>query len=41
MESRSHAIAAGLFAIILGAGVVLALWWFSDRVRYQKRACFS
>jgi hypothetical protein len=31
MESRSHAIAAGLFAIILGAGVVLALWWFSDK----------
>ena len=31
MESRSHAIAAGLFAIILSAGVVLALWWFSDK----------
>ena len=31
MESRSHAIAAGLFAIFLGAGVVLALWWFSDK----------
>ena len=27
MESRSHAIAAGLFAIVLSAGVVLALWW--------------
>ena len=31
MESRSHAIAAGLFAIILSAGLVLALWWFSDK----------
>ncbi len=31
MESRSHAIAAGLFAIVLSAGVVLALWWFSDK----------
>ena len=31
MESRSHAIAAGLFAIILSAGLVLAMWWFSDK----------
>jgi len=31
MESRSHAIAAGLFAIFLGAGILVALWWFSDR----------
>ncbi len=31
MENRSHAIAAGLFAIFLGVGVVLALWWFSDK----------
>lgn len=31
MESRSHAIAAGLFAILLSAGLVLALWWFSDK----------
>ena len=31
MENRSHAIAAGLFAIFLGVGVVVALWWFSDK----------
>lgn len=31
MENRAHAIATGLFAILLSAAVVLALWWFSDR----------
>ncbi|MDD3353664.1 MlaD family protein [Zoogloea sp.] len=31
MESRAHAIAAGLFALLLGFGVVFSLWWFSDR----------
>jgi phospholipid/cholesterol/gamma-HCH transport system substrate-binding protein len=31
MENRSHAIAAGLFAILLSACIVLALWWFSDK----------
>lgn len=31
MEDRSHAIAAGLFALFLGAALVVALWWFSDR----------
>ena len=30
MESRSHALVAGLFAIVLGTALVLALWWFSD-----------
>ena len=30
MESRSHALAAGLFAIVLSLGIALALWWFSD-----------
>ena len=30
MESRSHALAAGLFAIFLSLGIALALWWFSD-----------
>lgn len=30
MENRAHALAAGLFALILGAGVVFAIWWFSD-----------
>lgn len=30
MENRAHALAAGLFALILGAAVVFALWWFSD-----------
>ncbi len=31
MENRAHAIATGLFAILLSAAVVLALWWFSDK----------
>lgn len=31
MESRAHAIAAGLFVILLSAGIVLSLWWFSDK----------
>lgn len=31
MESRSHALVAGLFALVFGVGVVLALWWFSDQ----------
>lgn len=30
MESRSHALVAGLFAIVLGLAMVLSLWWFSD-----------
>ncbi|ACK55014.1 MULTISPECIES: MlaD family protein [Thauera] len=31
MENRAHALAAGLFAILLGAGVVFAIWWFSGQ----------
>jgi phospholipid/cholesterol/gamma-HCH transport system substrate-binding protein len=30
MEDRAHAFAAGLFALVLGAGIVFALWWFSQ-----------
>lgn len=30
MESRAHALAAGLFALILGGAMVVALWWFSQ-----------
>lgn len=30
MEDRAHAFAAGLFALALGAGIVFALWWFSQ-----------
>lgn len=29
MESRAHALAAGLFTLLLGAACVLAVWWFS------------
>ncbi|MBM3341350.1 MAG: MCE family protein [Betaproteobacteria bacterium] len=29
MESRAHAIIAGLFTVLLGAGVILAAVWFS------------
>ncbi len=38
MENRSHAIAAGLFVIVLSAGLLLAALWLTrdhlDRVRY-------
>jgi phospholipid/cholesterol/gamma-HCH transport system substrate-binding protein len=30
MENRAHALAAGLFALILGGAMVVALWWFSQ-----------
>lgn len=30
MENRSHAIAAGLFALLLGCGVLFSIWWFSQ-----------
>ena len=30
MENRAYAFAAGLFALVLGAGVVFAVWWFSQ-----------
>lgn len=29
MENRAHALAAGLFAVLLGAALVIAVWWFS------------
>lgn len=29
MESRAHALMAGLFALLLGAAAVIAVWWFS------------
>lgn len=29
MESRAHALLAGLFALVLGAAAVLSVWWFS------------
>lgn len=30
MENRAHALAAGLFVIILGLAVALVVWWFGD-----------
>ena len=30
MENRAHALAAGLFALALGLGLLTALWWFSQ-----------
>lgn len=30
MENRAHALAAGLFAIVLGIALLASLWWFSD-----------
>ncbi|HJV26591.1 MAG TPA: MlaD family protein [Aromatoleum sp.] len=37
MENRAHALAAGLFVLILGAAVLGALWWFSDGRESQQR----
>lgn len=31
MESRAHAIAAGLFTIVLALGAITAVWWFSGK----------
>lgn len=31
MENRAYALAAGLFALLLGSAAVLAVWWFSDQ----------
>ena len=31
MENRSHALIAGLFALILGCSSVAALWWFGGK----------
>lgn len=31
MESRAHAVAAGLFVLVLLAAGIVGLWWFSDR----------
>lgn len=30
MENRAHALAAGLFALMLGAAAAVAIWWFSE-----------
>jgi phospholipid/cholesterol/gamma-HCH transport system substrate-binding protein len=35
MENRAHALAAGLFTLLLGAGLVaVALWFGKDDVGY-------
>jgi phospholipid/cholesterol/gamma-HCH transport system substrate-binding protein len=31
MESRAHAIAAGLFTVLLAIGVAVAVWWLSGK----------
>ena len=36
MESRSHALAAGLFVVIFVAAALTALWWFSGSARAQR-----
>jgi phospholipid/cholesterol/gamma-HCH transport system substrate-binding protein len=30
MENRAHALAAGVFALMLGLAVATSVWWFSD-----------
>jgi phospholipid/cholesterol/gamma-HCH transport system substrate-binding protein len=29
MENRAHALVVGLFTVLLGAGLVITLWWFA------------
>ncbi|HTD89476.1 MAG TPA: MlaD family protein [Burkholderiales bacterium] len=45
MESRAHAIVAGLFTVLLGIGVVVAALWFSrenyDHVTYVLESKYS
>ena len=45
MENKAHALAAGLFTLLLGAGVVLAAMWFSgetyERAYYQLESKFA
>jgi phospholipid/cholesterol/gamma-HCH transport system substrate-binding protein len=45
MESRAHAIVAGLFTVVLGIGVVLAALWFSresyDHVTYVLESKYA
>jgi len=36
MESRSHAIAAGLFVVVFVAAALFSLWWFSGRTVSQR-----
>lgn len=36
MENRAHALAAGLFAIVLGTALFASLWWFSDDSDSQR-----
>lgn len=31
MENRSHALAAGVFALLLGAAAILSAWWFGGK----------
>jgi len=45
MENKAHALAAGLFTLLLGAGVVLAAMWFSgetyEKAYYQLESKFA
>jgi phospholipid/cholesterol/gamma-HCH transport system substrate-binding protein len=44
MENKAHALAAGLFTLLLGAGVLLAAMWFSgetyEKANYQLESKF-
>lgn len=31
MENRAHAMAAGIFVLLLGAAAALGIWWFGER----------
>lgn len=42
MESRAHALAAGLFTLLLGAACVIAVWWFTgDREAVNRYELIS
>ena len=36
MESRSHALVAGLFVLLLGISAVLAIWWFGGEREHTR-----
>ncbi|HUW39170.1 MAG TPA: MlaD family protein [Rhodocyclaceae bacterium] len=36
MENRAHALAAGSFVLLLGLGILLAVWWFSGKSEVSR-----
>lgn len=36
MENRAHALIAGLFVLLLGLGILLAVWWFGGKTEASR-----